>query len=131
MATILKAGKPENERRDDDTRVRGIVEGILGDIEARGDAAMCELSPKFDGREPDSFRLSEQDIEAALLLHASAIAFPVVKFAGVACLLYLTGSMWRAGGEADGGQAGLVRAVSLLLPLSFTLCRHHDPRPCR
>ena len=66
MATILKAGKPESERRDDDTKVRGIVEGILADIESRGDAAVRELSAKFDGWEPESFLMSEQDVERAM-----------------------------------------------------------------
>jgi sulfopropanediol 3-dehydrogenase len=32
--------------------VRATVEGILGDIEARGDAAVRELSEKFDGYKP-------------------------------------------------------------------------------
>jgi len=66
MATILKAGKPEAERRDDDSKVRGVVEGILADIEKRGDAAVRELSAKFDGWEPESFLMSEQDIERAM-----------------------------------------------------------------
>ena len=66
MATILKAGKPDAERRDDDSKVRGIVEGILADIETRGDAAVRALSAKFDGWEPASFRMSEQDIEQAM-----------------------------------------------------------------
>ena len=66
MARILKAGKPESERREDDTKVRGIVEGILADIEARGDAAVRELSARFDGWEPDSFLMSEQDVERAM-----------------------------------------------------------------
>ena len=66
MARILKAGKPESERRDDDTRVRGTVEGILADIEARGDAAVRELSAKFDGWEPETFLLTEREIEGAM-----------------------------------------------------------------
>ena len=66
MARILKAGKPESERRDDDTKVRGIVEGILADIEARGDAAVRELSARFDGWEPETFLLTEREIEEAM-----------------------------------------------------------------
>ena len=80
MATILKAGKPESERRDDDARVRGIVEGILGDIEARGDAAVRELSAKFDGWEPESFLMSEQDIERAMS-RVSARELADIRFA--------------------------------------------------
>jgi sulfopropanediol 3-dehydrogenase len=52
MAEYLKRGKPAGERAEDDAKVRATVEGILGDIEARGDAAVRELSEKFDGYEP-------------------------------------------------------------------------------
>ena len=44
----LKRGKPADERAEDDAKVRGIVEGILADIESRGDAAVKDLSAKFD-----------------------------------------------------------------------------------
>ena len=66
MSRILKSGRSEADRRDDDDKVRGIVEGILSDIEARGDAAVRELSAKFDGWEPESFLLTGQEIEAAM-----------------------------------------------------------------
>ena len=66
MSRVLKSGRSEADRRDDDAKVRGIVEGILSDIEARGDAAVRELSAKFDGWEPDSFLLTEAEIEAAM-----------------------------------------------------------------
>ncbi|MEO0666010.1 MAG: histidinol dehydrogenase, partial [Pseudomonadota bacterium] len=66
MAKYLKRGKPADERAEDDAKVRGIVEGILGDIEARGDAAVKELSAKFDGYEPQAFRLTPSEIEAAM-----------------------------------------------------------------
>ncbi|RVB94920.1 histidinol dehydrogenase, partial [Mesorhizobium sp. M7A.F.Ca.AU.002.06.1.1] len=49
-----------------DARTRLTVENILADVEARGDAAVRELSEKFDNWSPESFRLSEQDIEKAL-----------------------------------------------------------------
>jgi threonine/homoserine/homoserine lactone efflux protein len=47
----------------------------------------------------------------AALLHASALAFQVVKLAGVAYLLYLAWGMWRATGtlriaEPDGAERG-------------------------
>ena len=63
MAEHLKRGKPEGERAEDDARVRGAVEGILADIEARGDAAVRELSAKFDSYSPPSFRLSRDEID--------------------------------------------------------------------
>ena len=66
MAKYLKRGKPASERADDDAKVRATVEGILGDIETRGDAAVRDLSTKFDGYTPDAFRLSPSEIEAAM-----------------------------------------------------------------
>ena len=66
MAEYLKRGKPAEERAEDDAKVRGIVEGILSDIEARGDSAVRELSAKFDGYAPAAFRLTQSEIEAAM-----------------------------------------------------------------
>ena len=66
MATRMKSGKPAIKRRDDDDKVRVTVEAILADIETRGDVAVRELSIRFDAWQPDSFRLSEQDIEEAV-----------------------------------------------------------------
>ncbi|NND19373.1 MAG: histidinol dehydrogenase [Silicimonas sp.] len=62
----LKKGKPETDRAEDDAKVRATVEGILTDIEMRGDAAVRELSEKFDQYSPPSFRLSDGDIEALM-----------------------------------------------------------------
>ncbi|MEM0935917.1 MAG: histidinol dehydrogenase [Pseudomonadota bacterium] len=65
MAEYLKRGKPAEARAEDDAKVRGIVEGILADIEARGDAAVRALSAKFDRYEPAAFVLSRSEIDAA------------------------------------------------------------------
>ena len=62
----LKSALTQAERADDDARVRATVAQTLADIEARGDTAVRELSEKFDGYAPESFRLSEQDIEALI-----------------------------------------------------------------
>lgn len=62
----LKTGKPETERAEDDAKVRGIVETSLKDIEARGDAAIRDLSAKFDKYEPKNFLLSRSEIDAAM-----------------------------------------------------------------
>lgn len=80
MVQILKASKPAAERRDDDAKVRGIVENILSDIELRGDAAVRELSARFDAWEPSSFRLDEQQIEAAMA-QVSARDLADIRFA--------------------------------------------------
>ncbi|QXT39223.1 histidinol dehydrogenase [Gymnodinialimonas ceratoperidinii] len=66
MAEYLKRGKPADERAEDDAKVRATVENILADIETRGDAAVRELSEKFDGYSPEAFRLSASEIEAAM-----------------------------------------------------------------
>ncbi len=62
----LKSGKPAEARAEDDAKVRATVEGILADIEKRGDAAVRELSVKFDGYAPAAFRLTASEIEAAM-----------------------------------------------------------------
>jgi sulfopropanediol 3-dehydrogenase len=64
--SYLKRSKPETERAKDDAKVRAVVEATLADIAARGDAAVRELSEKFDNFAPRSFRLSESEIEAAM-----------------------------------------------------------------
>lgn len=64
--TYLKRGKPEADRAEDDAKVRGIVETTLKDIETRGDAAVRDLSQKFDGYAPANFRLTASEIEAAM-----------------------------------------------------------------
>ncbi|MEO0694278.1 MAG: histidinol dehydrogenase, partial [Pseudomonadota bacterium] len=65
MAEYLKRGKPADERAEDDAKVRATVEGILTDIEARGDAAVRDLSAKFDKYEPQAFGLTRSEIDAA------------------------------------------------------------------
>ncbi len=64
--THLKRGKPEAARAEDDAAVRSTVEGVLSDIAARGDGAVRELSARFDGYDPPSFRLSASEVEAAM-----------------------------------------------------------------
>lgn len=64
--THLKRGKPEAERAEDDAAVRATVEGVLADIAARGDAAVRDLSVRFDRYDPPAFRLTASEIEAAM-----------------------------------------------------------------
>ena len=66
MAKWLKEGKSENEIIDADAEVRKTVEDILSDVSNRGDAAVRELSKKFDNYEPENFVLTEQEIENAI-----------------------------------------------------------------
>ena len=62
----LKRGRPQADRDQDDAKVRQIVETTLADIEARGDAAVRELSEKFDNYAPESFRLTQGEIETLI-----------------------------------------------------------------
>ena len=61
-----KRSKSDSERAADDAKVRATVEATLADIQARGDAAVRELSAKFDKYDPPSFRLTPSEIEAAM-----------------------------------------------------------------
>ncbi|MEL7466330.1 MAG: histidinol dehydrogenase [Pseudomonadota bacterium] len=80
--TYLKEGKPQTERAEDDAKVRATVEATLADIEARGDAAVRDLSEKFDGYSPAAFRLTESEIEAAMS-KVSARDMEDIKYAQV------------------------------------------------
>ena len=58
MARWLKQGAEAAKVADQDRKVREIVEQTLADIEKRGDAAVRELSIKFDGWDRDDYRLT-------------------------------------------------------------------------
>ena len=51
---------------DEDQKVRATVEGMLADIEKRGDAAVREFSGKFDEWDRADFRLTEAEIDDCL-----------------------------------------------------------------
>lgn len=63
MSRRLKIAKAASERASDDTKTRDIVESILTDIENRGEVAVRELSKKFDNWDPESFILSDAQIQ--------------------------------------------------------------------
>jgi len=66
MKRVLKEGISAEVSKSDEAKVKGIVEGILADIDSRGDAAVRELSEKFDKWSPESFRLSAEEIKACI-----------------------------------------------------------------
>ena len=66
MARWLKRGMDASAIKAADAKVRETVETILAEVEARKDAAVRELSEKFDKWSPQSFRLTEQEIERAI-----------------------------------------------------------------
>jgi sulfopropanediol 3-dehydrogenase len=80
MIEHLKRGKPEADRAEDDAKVRALVETTLKDIESRGDAAVRDLSEKFDKYSPPSFRLSQSEIDA-LMSKVSVRDMEDIKFA--------------------------------------------------
>ena len=62
----LKSSKPEIQKKEDDIKVKTLVESTLQDVEKRGDNAVRELSLKFDKYNPQNFLLSASEIEAAI-----------------------------------------------------------------
>src|SRR5581483_11054658 len=66
MARWLKRGMDAGAIRAADAKVRETVESILAQVEERKDAAIRELSEKFDKWSPKDFRLSPQEVERAI-----------------------------------------------------------------
>jgi sulfopropanediol 3-dehydrogenase len=80
MIRTLKRGATEEEKFAADRQVRQAVETILDDIMRRGDAAVRELSLKFDKWEPKHFRLSGTEVQA-LIDSLPAQVIDDIKFA--------------------------------------------------
>ena len=66
MIKYLKKSKPEIEKIKDDRKVKTSVEEILSKIKNDGDNAIRFYSEKFDNYSPESFRLSNKEIEECL-----------------------------------------------------------------
>jgi sulfopropanediol 3-dehydrogenase len=66
MARHLKRGMDAGAIKAADAKVRETVESILGDIEARGEEAVRDLSKKFDNWAPQNFKLTPQEVERAI-----------------------------------------------------------------
>jgi sulfopropanediol 3-dehydrogenase len=60
---IIKAGMNAEAIDAGHTKVKEIVNGILDDVRRNGSEAVHRLSEKFDGWNPQQFRLSEDQIE--------------------------------------------------------------------
>ena len=63
MATYLKRRIDRAVTDANDAKVRQTVESILQDVAKRGDAAVRELSEKFDKWSPPSFRLAKGELD--------------------------------------------------------------------
>lgn len=66
MAKYLKIGVGKAELKAAEAKVRQVVEGILAEVEARGDEAVRDLSARLDNWSPTNFRLSAEQIEAIM-----------------------------------------------------------------
>lgn len=66
MATHLKTGATAEETESAAAKVRDIVTDILGRIAAEGDAAVRHYSETFDKFSPESFRLTDAEIQACV-----------------------------------------------------------------
>ncbi len=66
MPRWLKRGMDASAIKAADAKVRETVEGILAQVDARKDAAIRELSEKFDKWSPKDFKLSPAEVEKAI-----------------------------------------------------------------
>ncbi len=66
MAEWLKRSAMSEQKAAIDAKVRQTVETVLADIEARGDAAVRDLSIKFDGLDRESYRLTQAEIDSCI-----------------------------------------------------------------
>src|SRR5690349_16136410 len=63
MVRQIKKGITYAESKEADAKVRAIVESMLNDIAERGDAAVRELSARLDKWSPESFRLTNEQVQ--------------------------------------------------------------------
>ncbi|KSU81013.1 sulfopropanediol 3-dehydrogenase [Fictibacillus enclensis] len=75
MAYFLKEGKSNQEVQEADSKVRDAVSSVIKNVEENGDKAVRELSEKFDKWSPESFRLSEQEIQDIV----NSVPFQVIE----------------------------------------------------
>ena len=66
MARHLKQGRDPEAAAAADAQVRATVEAALADIAARGDAAVREMSVRFDGWDREDYRLGEEEVARCL-----------------------------------------------------------------
>jgi len=76
----IKSAGATGATRAHEREVRSVVESIIDDVDARGDAAVRELSERFDGWSPASFRLSDREV-ASLVDSLDATTLDDIRFA--------------------------------------------------
>jgi sulfopropanediol 3-dehydrogenase len=80
MAKLLKMGKTTSELHEEDEKVKKIVIDIIKEIEEHRDSAVRKYSEKFDRWSPETFRLSEKQIEE-IISSVPAQVINDIKFA--------------------------------------------------
>jgi sulfopropanediol 3-dehydrogenase len=80
MAQHIKTAALAGRQDEADARVRETVEKIIAGVAERGDAAVRELSERFDKWSPASFRLGAGEVEA-LVARVSPQTIDDIKFA--------------------------------------------------
>src|ERR1700720_1547193 len=80
MSRHIKRAALAGQQEEADAKIRSIVESIIADVAKRGDAAVREMSERFDKWSPPSFRLSEDEIRA-LVAKVSPRTIDDIKFA--------------------------------------------------
>src|SRR6266853_4033323 len=66
MPRDIKTAALAGQQEEADAKVRSTVESIIADVATRGDAAVRELSERFDKWSPPSFLLSAEQIAACI-----------------------------------------------------------------
>jgi len=76
----MKRGKPEADRAAEDAKTASIVADTLQLIEERGDTAVRDIARKFDNYDRESYRLSQEEIDA-LMAKVDPLDLQDIKFA--------------------------------------------------
>lgn len=63
MIRTIKAGRSQGDALEASAQVKATVEEILADVAARGDDAVRHYSKTFDDWDPESFRLTDEQVE--------------------------------------------------------------------
>src|SRR6202035_5865681 len=80
MPRHIKEAALAGTQDEADAKTRATVEGIIADVRARGDAAVRDLSERFDQWSPPSFKLSDGEIRD-LVAQVSPQTIDDIKFA--------------------------------------------------
>ena len=80
MPKYLKTSIPTAEIEAANSKVQETVAKLIADVKMRGDVAVRELSAKFDGWSPSSFRLSQDEIDS-LVASVSPRTIDDIEFA--------------------------------------------------